>query len=121
MSDIKLTEEEKAILNHCLREGEKWASNATDVHVRGCIDEHRQSYLDAKAELGDKYQTCMERYNEMHRIRQEEYDNAPYFTKRIREYPNYKEYLDGVVKNDQDQIDKYIADCKAVKDKYPKP
>lgn len=30
-------------------------------------------------------------------------------------------YLDGVVKGDQAQIDKYIADCLAVKAKYPKP
>lgn len=31
------------------------------------------------------------------------------------------DYLDGVVKGDQAQIDKYIADCLAVKAKYPKP
>ena len=31
------------------------------------------------------------------------------------------EYLDGVVKDDQAQIDKYIEDCKAIKAKYPKP
>jgi hypothetical protein len=30
------------------------------------------------------------------------------------------DYLDGVVKGDQAQIDKYIADCLAVKVKYPK-
>ena len=30
------------------------------------------------------------------------------------------EYLDGIVKNDQDQIDKYIEDCKAIKAKWPK-
>jgi len=28
--------------------------------------------------------------------------------------------LDGIVKGDQAQIDKYIADCLAVKEKYPK-
>jgi len=28
--------------------------------------------------------------------------------------------LDGVIKGDQAQIDKYIADCRAVKAKYPK-
>lgn len=37
------------------------------------------------------------------------------------EYPNVAEYLDGIVKGDQAQIDKYIADCLAVKAKYPKP
>ena len=33
---------------------------------------------------------------------------------------DYQEYLDGIVKGDQAQIDKYIADCQAVKLKYPK-
>tara|TARA_R110000803_G_C11899717_1_gene311927 strand:- start:447 stop:818 length:372 start_codon:yes stop_codon:yes gene_type:complete len=39
---------------------------------------------------------------------------------RSSEYPSYYDYLDGIVKNDQAQIDKYIADCLAVKAKYPK-
>jgi hypothetical protein len=30
------------------------------------------------------------------------------------------DYLDGIVKGDQAQVEKYIADCKAVKAKYPK-
>lgn len=40
---------------------------------------------------------------------------------RASEYPDFRDYLDGVVKGDQTQIDKYIADCLAVKAKYPKP
>ena len=40
---------------------------------------------------------------------------------RQRSYPSIADYLDGLVKEDQAQIDKYIADCKAVKAKYPKP
>jgi hypothetical protein len=44
----------------------------------------------------------------------------PYDLKRAAEYPPITDYLDGIVKNDQSQIDKYIADCIAVKDKYPK-
>lgn len=43
-----------------------------------------------------------------------------YEINRSREYPSLYEYLDGVVKGDQAQIDKYIADCLAVKAKYPK-
>jgi len=39
---------------------------------------------------------------------------------RSKEYPDFKDYLDGIVKGDQAQIDKYIADCLAVKAKYPK-
>lgn len=44
-----------------------------------------------------------------------------YVDKRREEYPSIFDYLDGVVKNDTNQINKYIADCKAVKAKYPKP
>jgi hypothetical protein len=40
---------------------------------------------------------------------------------RANEYPPVTDYLDGIVKQDQAQIDKYIADCLAVKAKYPKP
>lgn len=43
-----------------------------------------------------------------------------YKEQRIAEYPKITDYLDGIVKGDQAQIDKYIADCKAVKVKYPK-
>jgi hypothetical protein len=39
---------------------------------------------------------------------------------RAKEYPPITDYIDGVVKGDQIQIDKYIADCLAVKAKYPK-
>lgn len=40
---------------------------------------------------------------------------------RADNYPPMSDYLDGIVKGDQAQIDKYIADCLAVKAKYPKP
>ena len=51
---------------------------------------------------------------------QAEYDAKDYQRKRVVEYPPITDYLDGVVKGDQEQIDKYIADCLAVKAKYPK-
>jgi hypothetical protein len=47
-------------------------------------------------------------------------DAHAYIAKRQAEYPSFIDYLDGVVKSDQAQIDKYIADCQAVKAKYPK-
>jgi hypothetical protein len=43
-----------------------------------------------------------------------------YAEKRAAEYPPMTDYLDGVVKGDQAQIDQYIADCQAIKTKYPK-
>ena len=47
-------------------------------------------------------------------------DAHAYIAKRAAEYPPITDYIDGVVKNDQAQIDKYIADCLAVKQKFPK-
>jgi hypothetical protein len=47
-------------------------------------------------------------------------DAHAYIAKRASEYPPITDYIDGVVKGDQAQIDKYIADCLAVKAKYPK-
>lgn len=47
-------------------------------------------------------------------------DPEAYKAKRQAEYPPMTDYLDGVVKGDQTQIAKYIADCQAVKAKYPK-
>jgi len=43
-----------------------------------------------------------------------------YIAKRASEYPPITDYIDGIVKGDQAQIDKYIADCLAVKAKYKK-
>jgi hypothetical protein len=48
-------------------------------------------------------------------------DNHAYIAKRQAEYPPITDYLDGVVKGNQAQIDAYIAACQAVKTKYPKP
>ena len=44
-----------------------------------------------------------------------------YQTKRAKEYPPITDYIDGVVKGDQAQIQAYIDACLAVKAKYPKP
>ena len=47
-------------------------------------------------------------------------EELTYAQKRANEYPPVTDYLDGVVKGDQAQIDAYVAACQAVKDKYPK-
>ena len=49
-----------------------------------------------------------------------EYNSKQYQRDRANEYPDLKEYLDGIVKGDNEQIQKYINDCLAVKAKYPK-
>lgn len=52
---------------------------------------------------------------------QKEWENTQYQRLREREYPDVREYLDGVAKGDQAQIQSYIDKCLAVKAKYPKP
>jgi hypothetical protein len=47
-------------------------------------------------------------------------DPEAYKYARASEYPPMTDYLDAIVKGDQAQIDKYIADCLAVKAKYKK-
>jgi len=51
---------------------------------------------------------------------QTEYDALEYARKRKAAYPNIYDYMDGIVKDDQTQINKYIADSQAVKVRYPK-
>lgn len=48
------------------------------------------------------------------------YDLLSYQRNRAKEYPDVRDYLDGIVKNDQSQIQAYIDACLAVKAKYPK-
>lgn len=52
---------------------------------------------------------------------QAEYDAKEYQRQRAKEYPDFKEYLDGIVKGDDAQVQAYIDACIAVKEKYPKP
>jgi hypothetical protein len=40
---------------------------------------------------------------------------------RAAEYPPMADYIDGIVKGDQAQVQAYIDACLAVKAKYPKP
>jgi tRNA A37 N6-isopentenylltransferase MiaA len=51
---------------------------------------------------------------------QAEYEAKEYQRQRASEYPDFKDYLDGIVKGDQAQIQAYIDACNAVKNKYPK-
>lgn len=44
-----------------------------------------------------------------------------YQRERAAEYPPITDYVDGIVKGDQAQVQAYIDACLAVKAKYPKP
>jgi hypothetical protein len=50
-----------------------------------------------------------------------EQQKTAYVNLRVSEYPPMSDYLDGIVKGDQAQVQAYIDACLAVKAKYPKP
>lgn len=50
-----------------------------------------------------------------------QFDASAYQYFRAAEYPPMADYLDGIVKGDQAQVQAYIDACLAVKAKYPKP
>lgn len=52
---------------------------------------------------------------------QAEAQKLAYQIKRKAEYPSINDYIDGIVKGDQAQVQAYIDACLAVKVKYPKP
>jgi hypothetical protein len=51
---------------------------------------------------------------------QAEYNAKEYQRQRAAEYPDFRDYLDGIVKGDTAQVQAYIDACNAVKAKYPK-
>jgi hypothetical protein len=71
-------------------------------------------------EGGQKKPTKAEVEAELARL-QKEWEDTEYQRLRAKEYPDFKEYLDGFVKGDTEQMQAYIDACLAVKAKYPKP
>jgi len=71
-------------------------------------------------EGGQKKPTKEEVESEIARL-QKEWEDTEYQRLRAKEYPDFKEYLDGLVKGDVEQMQAYIDACLAVKAKYPKP
>ena len=49
-----------------------------------------------------------------------EFAAKQYQRDRANEYPPITDYIDGIVKGDNEQVKAYIAACIAVKEKYPK-
>ena len=97
----------KAILS--LRPGASWSISGDDYETLWWSDEN---------ELPPP--TEEEINQEIERL-QAEYEYNQYQRLRAREYPDFKEYLDGLVKRDTEQMQVYIDACLAVKAKYPKP
>ena len=91
-----------------LRPGAVWVLRGEEYDGLNWIDEDQEA--PSQEELAA----------EVERL-QAEFDKTAYRLQREPEYPDFRDYLDGVVKNDQDQIQAYIDACLAVKAKYPKP
>ena len=98
---------------HSLRPGAQWSLNGDDYN--------NLQWLEPPVwEGGQKKPTQEEVEAEVARL-QQEWENTEYQRLRAKEYPDVKEYLDGLVKGDTAQMQAYIDACLAVKAKYPKP
>jgi len=96
-----------------LRPGAQWA-------IYGDTYEDLQWLEPPVYEGGQSKPTKEEVDEELQKLIQE-WKNCEYQRQREQEYPDFKEYLDAVVKGDQVQMQAYIDKCLAVKAKYPKP
>jgi hypothetical protein len=81
-----------------------YATHSNVVTIRG------DDAFDAQGNAVTYDETAVQAYIDAH----------AYIAKRQAEYPPMTDYLDGIAKGDQAQINKYIADCQAVKSRYPK-
>ena len=116
---MQLTEEQLAVLNHIVYDGQEWADNALkEEHILAKVERHKPAYLAAKAALGVDYKSRKEQQIIDDKTEQDKYDNAPYDEKRMREYPTIGELIVALYDiDDRAAIDKRMAD---VKKKFPK-
>lgn len=93
---------------HSLRPGKGWVCNGIDHLSVRWADE---------TVVPPTEEEILQEYDRIEKA----YIAAEYQRQRAAEYPPITDYIDGVVKGDQTQIDAYIAACLAVKAQYPKP
>jgi hypothetical protein len=97
---------DKALVN--LRPGAQWSLSGDEYEGLQWQDETQS--MPTKAEV----------LAEVARLEAEQ-KNTEYQRLRSAEYPDFRDYLDGIVKGDQAQMEAYVAACLVVKAKYPKP
>ena len=101
----------------CLLESQSGGDENNPLHLQTLIDNAVSAGFDKDdIEVGWEEHKIIEGW-----LSEQAEAEKTYSDRRKESYPPATDYLDGVVKGDQGQIDKYIADCLAVKDKYPKP
>jgi len=115
---MTLTDRQVAVLNHVVIDAQSWADSATEKQMLDKVARWSSNYDEAVS--AGNYKTRAEREADAEREAQEQWDNRSYAEKRAAEYPDYRDYLDAIVKGDDVQKQKYIDDCLAVKAKYPK-
>jgi hypothetical protein len=91
-----------------LRPGSEWTLDGTDYSGLTWLSTNTEKPTE------DEINLEIQRLNDLKELNR-------YKKLRASEYPDFREYLDGVVKGDQEQIQNYIDACLAVKLKYPKP
>lgn len=91
-----------------LRPGSKWYCHQNKIEGLHWISEDIERPTDEE---------IIQKISEL----QAQKEATEYQRLRAAEYPDFKEYLDGIVKGDDSQVQAYIEACKAVKEKYPKP
>ena len=112
---MELTDEQLAVLNHIVLDGQAWADHANEKSMLAKVDKYKQSYLDAQ---GPDYKTRQQREDADAIAEQERYDNVSWDVKRQREYPTLTELVVALYDTeDKADIDKRRAEVKA---KYPK-
>ena len=119
-----ITEEQLNVLNHVVVDGQAWADHAEKTFdtekakemMLAKVAKHKPSYDEEIAK--GSYLNRKQRDEEVERLEQEKYDNAPWDVKRKREYPRISELVIALYdEDDKAEIDKRRAD---VKKKYPK-
>lgn len=82
------------------------------------VELNREDFPNPETERWDYTRQCVRPVTE---IEQAQRDREQYATLRRKAYPPVEDYLDGIVKGDDLQVQRYLHACRAVKAQYPKP
>tara|TARA_B110000467_G_scaffold156337_1_gene169706 strand:+ start:504 stop:851 length:348 start_codon:yes stop_codon:yes gene_type:complete len=114
---MNLTENQLAVLNHVVNDGQAWADNTTEENMLAKVAKYEASYLSEKDNVD--YKTSQDKMDAEAAVEQERYDNVTYDVKRIREYPSIGDQLDALYHAGVFPAD-MAAELEAIKAKYPK-
>jgi len=128
ITGIKSTEN-GALVFFDIQDGDKvyhWHDYAPGGDVTEYIQGREQIYFDYVTKKQAEH-AAMDKIEiidgEEYQISELEIVKAPspgYAALRAKAYPPITDYIDGVIKNDIKQVEKYITDCLAVKAAFPK-